>query len=125
MPTGRGPRATLLKQGPLTQRESQILVALCTGLPVKSIAQTVGCSPKTAAIHLERIALKLGVRGMLQTALTAISDGLVSVSRQGVQLIVVGVLAWQVVGLDHGLRHRAPSARTHTPLRMHTSRDAA
>jgi DNA-binding CsgD family transcriptional regulator len=103
--------ATLLRQGPLTRRESQILLALCEGHTVKAIAREVGCAPKTASIHLERIALKLGVRGMLQTALAAISDGLVAVARQGVHSLFIGVLAWQVVGLDEGLRARTHSTR--------------
>jgi DNA-binding CsgD family transcriptional regulator len=103
--------ATLLRQGPLTQREAQVLLSLCCGKSVKDIAREVGCAPKTASIHLERIALKLGVRGMLQTALAAISDGLVAVARQGAHPLFIGVLAWQVVGLDEGLRARVHSAR--------------
>jgi DNA-binding CsgD family transcriptional regulator len=73
--------AEIMKKGPLTDREAQVLHLVCEGNPVKGIARNLGISPKTAGHHIDQIQSKLAARSLLQTALIAISDGMVRVGR--------------------------------------------
>jgi DNA-binding CsgD family transcriptional regulator len=108
-------RATLVDSGRLTPREGQVLCRLCEGHGAKGIAQVVGCSPKTAAIHLENIARKLGTRGMLHTALTAVAQGMVQVTRRGLSALFACIVGYQMVAGDtDGLRPR--HTRQRAPL---------
>jgi len=50
-----------INQPNLTERELEVLVLAAEGLTDRQIAYRLGCSPKTASKHLEKIRAKLGV----------------------------------------------------------------
>ena len=107
--------AELLARGPCTPRESDVLLSLCHGHPVKAIARRLGCSEKTVGAHLERLRMKLGANSILQVALIAVADGLVRVGRGAAGLAFVALVGWQIVGDDaikpKSTRHHRAGAR--------------
>ena len=68
---GRGPAG-------LTQREVEVLVLIATGASAKQVAYALGITPKTAATHIERIYMKIGVSTRSDATRFAIAHGLVS-----------------------------------------------
>ncbi len=61
----------------LTDRETEILVALARGLSNAEIAEALHLSPATIKTHVARILTKLDVRDRIQAAITAYETGLV------------------------------------------------
>jgi DNA-binding NarL/FixJ family response regulator len=61
----------------LTQRERQILHMVAEGRSNKEVAQLLGISPKTVAIHRTNLMQKLNVHGTAQLALYAVKKGLI------------------------------------------------
>lgn len=61
----------------LTPKETQVLTAMLTGEPVKSIARQLGLSARTVDSHRARIFVKLGVRTHAQAVQRALDLGLV------------------------------------------------
>lgn len=61
----------------LTQRERHILQMVAEGRSNKGIAQLLGISPKTVAIHRTNLMQKLNVHGAAQLTLFAVKKGLV------------------------------------------------
>ena len=70
-PRGRGPAG-------LTQREVEVLVLIATGASAKQVAYALGITPKTAATHIERIYMKIGVSTRSDATRFAIAQGLVN-----------------------------------------------
>lgn len=52
----------------LTQRERQVVAAICRGLVEKEIARELGCAPATVKVHAKRILRKTGCRNRAQLA---------------------------------------------------------
>lgn len=69
-PRGRGPAG-------LTQREVEVLVLIATGASAKQVAYALGITRKTAATHIERIYMKIGVSTRSDATRFAIAHGLV------------------------------------------------
>jgi DNA-binding CsgD family transcriptional regulator/mannose-6-phosphate isomerase-like protein (cupin superfamily) len=67
-------------QGPagLTRRELEVLVLIATGASAKQVAYALGITPKTAATHIERIYIKIGVSTRSDATRFAIAHGLVT-----------------------------------------------
>ena len=63
----------------LTERETDVLVLLATGLSNKEIAYQLGIGEKTVKTHVSNILGKLGVLSRTQAALHAVRIGLVSI----------------------------------------------
>src|SRR5690606_25274847 len=63
----------------LTERETDVLVLLATGLSNKEIAYQLGIGEKTVKTHVRNILGKLGVLSRTQAALHAVRIGLVSI----------------------------------------------
>ncbi len=61
----------------LTQREKQILQMVAEGNSSKEIAQLLGISPKTVAVHRDNLMQTLNIHGVAQLALYAVKKGLV------------------------------------------------
>ena len=59
-----------------TQRQLDVLVLLCEGLPNKRIGSRLDISPGTVKVHVGEILRKLGVSSRLQAVLAARRDGL-------------------------------------------------
>ncbi len=68
---GRGPAG-------LTTREVEVLVLIATGASAKHVAYALGITPKTAATHIERIYVKIGVSTRSDATRFAIGHGLVN-----------------------------------------------
>jgi len=62
----------------LTRRELEVLVLIATGASAKQVAYTLGITPKTAATHIERIYMKIGVSTRSDATRFAIAHGLVT-----------------------------------------------
>jgi NarL family two-component system response regulator LiaR len=63
---------------PLTERETEVLRTLASGMSNKEIAEALSIAEKTARAHVSNILAKLGVTSRTQAALHAIRTGLVS-----------------------------------------------
>lgn len=61
----------------LTARESDVLALLARGMPNKSIARSLGISPKTVSNHVEHVYAKLGVSNRTGAAMYAMQYGIV------------------------------------------------
>lgn len=61
----------------LTTRELEVLVLIATGASAKQVAYALGITPKTAATHIERIYVKIGVSTRSDATRFAIAHGLV------------------------------------------------
>lgn len=66
----------------LTERETDVLRLLATGLANKEIARDLGIGEKTVKTHVSAVLLKLNVRSRTQAALYAAQIGLVSIAPQ-------------------------------------------
>jgi DNA-binding CsgD family transcriptional regulator len=68
------------RRGPagLTTREVEVLVLIATGASAKQVAYVLGITPKTAATHIERIYVKIGVSTRSDATRFAIAHGLVN-----------------------------------------------
>lgn len=80
--------ATLLNKGTLTDRESEVLCKVCEGLPNKTIAARLNMSIKTLNAHEQMVYEKLGIRKQsvnlrVTAILTALSNGMVSITKAG------------------------------------------
>ena len=64
----------------LTERETDVLRLLATGLANKEIARDLGIGEKTVKTHVSAVLLKLNVRSRTQAALYAAQIGLVSIT---------------------------------------------
>ena len=53
----------------MSPRQTEIVLALMSGVPRKAIGEVIGCAPETVRTHLRRIYLKLGVKSGLQLGL--------------------------------------------------------
>jgi two-component system nitrate/nitrite response regulator NarL len=62
----------------LTTKETEVLQAMQSGDPVKSIARELGLSARTVDAHRSRIYVKLGVRSHAQAVQRALDLGLLS-----------------------------------------------
>src|SRR5262245_14959511 len=71
------PRLALDVDAPLTQRESEVLKKLATGLTNKEIAQSLDISYETVKEHVQHILRKIGVTDRTQAAVWAVRNGLV------------------------------------------------
>ena len=65
----------------LTERETEIVALVGTGLSNGEIAQRLGISPATARTHVSRAMLKLGARDRAQLVVFAYEAGLVAPGR--------------------------------------------
>lgn len=68
--------------GDLTLRERQILSLIAGGQTTKSIAETLGVSPKTVENHRTKIMDKLGVNSMASLLAYALREGLLDSQNQ-------------------------------------------
>jgi DNA-binding NarL/FixJ family response regulator len=71
------PRIGADVEAPLTQRESEVLAKLATGLTNKEIAQQLDISYETVKEHVQHILRKIGVSDRTQAAVWAVRKGLV------------------------------------------------
>jgi len=71
------PRLATDVDAPLTQRESEVLKKLATGLTNKEIAQSLDISYETVKEHVQHILQKIGVSDRTQAAVWAVRKGLV------------------------------------------------
>lgn len=73
------------ERGPagLTPRELEVLVLIATGASAKQAAYALGITPKTAATHIERIYVKIGVSTRSDATRFAIAQGLVTAIAPG------------------------------------------
>lgn len=74
-------KTTLISAGPLTPRESQVLVHLCTGMPRQAIADTLHRSYGAVSKHIESIAAKLDAHGTAQIVAKAVAAKLVEITQ--------------------------------------------
>lgn len=72
------PPNTLRQLQQLTERETQVLVAVARGLSNQEIADTLVISPHTAKTHVNRIMAKLHAHDRAQLVVTAYETGLVT-----------------------------------------------
>lgn len=70
-PLSEGPR----RPPGLTDRETEVLRVLATGVTAKQVAHQLGCSVSTVHNHLHRVYRKLGVSGQAQALLYAREKG--------------------------------------------------
>lgn len=63
--------------GPLTERETEVLVRVAQGLSNARIAEELVISPLTAKTHVNRIMTKLGAHDRAQLVIAAYENGLV------------------------------------------------
>ncbi|MFW6187763.1 MAG: response regulator transcription factor, partial [Actinomycetota bacterium] len=70
---GTGPRPR--SAGELTSREQEVLGLIALGMSNARIARTLGISEKTAAHHVSRILMKLGVPNRAAAAARAVEQG--------------------------------------------------
>jgi len=66
---------------PLTERESDVLHLLASGMTNKDIAQALIISVRTVEAHLRSIYSKLGVDSRTEAALWAVQNGYASTTR--------------------------------------------
>ena len=71
---GGGPPAT--GDGELTAREREVAVLLAEGLTNAELARRLYISPKTAAVHVSNILMKLGMGSRAEVAAWAVRSGL-------------------------------------------------
>jgi DNA-binding NarL/FixJ family response regulator len=71
------PRITQDVEVPLTQRESEVLRHLATGLTNKQIADALHVSYETVKEHVQHVLRKIGVTDRTQAAVWAVRKGLV------------------------------------------------
>ena len=60
----------------LSDRESEVLEALCQGMSNKEIAEVLFVSPETIKSHVSTVIGKLGVKGRTQAVISAIRAGM-------------------------------------------------
>lgn len=72
-------KATIIKNGPLTNKEAEILRYLCMGYYRPEIALLLHRTLSTVSKHIEHIALKLGAHGSTEIVLIAEKQGLVDI----------------------------------------------
>lgn len=61
----------------LTDREREVVILTCTGIPQKEVAWRLGLSPKTVNAHLFNIYKKLGITNRVMLIHFAIANNLV------------------------------------------------
>ncbi|MCA9154373.1 MAG: response regulator transcription factor, partial [Planctomycetales bacterium] len=71
------PRLNADVEVPLTQRESQVLRHLASGLTNKEIAAALNISYETVKEHVQHVLRKIGVSDRTQAAVWAVRKGLV------------------------------------------------
>ena len=64
----------------LTDRELEVLRALCTGAGNDAIARRLGISPKTLRNHISNLHHKLNIHDRAQAVIVAVREGLVQVA---------------------------------------------
>lgn len=72
--------AKVIKNGPLTNREAQILKYMCEGFYCPEIAARLFRSIRTIEKHIENIAEKLDAHGSTEITLIVIELGLVEIT---------------------------------------------
>ena len=60
----------------LSDRESEVLEALCQGMSNKEIAEVLFVSPETIKSHVSTVIGKLGVKDRTQAVISAIRAGM-------------------------------------------------
>ena len=60
----------------LSERETEVLEALCQGMSNKEIAEVMIVSPETVKTHVSTVISKLGVKDRTQAVITAIRSGM-------------------------------------------------
>jgi DNA-binding NarL/FixJ family response regulator len=60
----------------LSQRESEVLEALCQGMSNKEMAEFLFISPETIKSHVSTVIGKLGVKDRTQAVISAIRAGM-------------------------------------------------
>jgi DNA-binding NarL/FixJ family response regulator len=65
----------------LTERESEIVRLLASGLSTGEIAHSLSISPKTVASHRKNLMDKLGLRSIAELTMYAIQEGLIEFSK--------------------------------------------
>lgn len=60
----------------LSQRESEVLEALCQGMSNKEMAEVLFISPETIKSHVSTVIGKLGVKDRTQAVISAIRAGM-------------------------------------------------
>ena len=65
------------KMKPLTSRERQIALLVCTGLRNKQIAQRLDVTEGTVKVHLHNIYVKFAIRNRTMLALLALKLGVI------------------------------------------------
>ena len=64
-------------EGELTSREREVAALLAEGLSNAEVARRLYISPKTAAVHVSNILMKLGMSSRAEVAAWAVRSGLV------------------------------------------------
>ena len=59
----------------LSDRESEVLEALCQGMSNKEMAEVLFVSPETIKSHVSTVIGKLGVKDRTQAVISAIREG--------------------------------------------------
>ena len=73
-----GSPADLPGFGELTERETEVLVAMARGMSNAEIAETLFVGETTVKTHVGRVLMKLGVRDRVQAVVAAYESGLVT-----------------------------------------------
>jgi DNA-binding CsgD family transcriptional regulator len=73
---GGGPPAPAAGEGELTAREREVATLLAEGLTNAELARRLYISPKTAAVHVSNILMKLGMGSRAEVAAWAVRTGL-------------------------------------------------
>lgn len=72
-----GPAPARQNDGPLTEREADIIDRMARGSTYKEIARELDLAEVTVKLHAQRIARKLGARNRAEAIARAVRDGLV------------------------------------------------
>ena len=73
-----GTTADLPGFGDLTERETEVLVAMAKGMSNAEIAESLFVGETTVKTHVGRVLMKLGVRDRVQAVVAAYESGLVT-----------------------------------------------
>lgn len=109
--------ATLTNPGPLTQRESDVLILMCQGQLRKQIAYSLHRSYGTVSKQIEAIAEKLDAHSAAEIVAKAVASQFVDITIKAWLLVLLSQCCLAEINID---MRRQPSAPRPPHSRCHT-----